>query len=102
MNQPIHTTIKPIVKTAPGHFELTWEHVERFVSASVGTPVGGAEFPIQFFCARLSSQTFSELAIALEIILQCRTFSPGMFERDENGRWKRAGENPGHENTEGC
>ena len=99
MNQPIHTTIKPIVKTAPEHFELKWSHTERFTAASV---VGGSDLPIQVLCARLSSQTFAELAVALEIILQCQTFSPGVFEKNENGRWQRAGENPKHANLEGC
>lgn len=102
MNQPIHTTIKPIIKAAPERFELKWSHTERFTAASAGTSVGGSDLPIQVFCARLSNQTFAELATALEIILQCRTFSPGVFERDENGRWRRAGKNPKHANTEGC
>lgn len=100
MNQPIHTTIKPIVKTAPERFELKWGHTERFIAA--GTSVGGSDLPIQVFCARLSNQTFAELAVALEIILTCQTFSPGVFEKDESGRWQRAGDNPKHDNTKGC
>lgn len=88
MRQPIHTTIKPVVK-APKRFELTWAMIEELRRQAI-----------------IASKNYYETLIedhdALEIILQCQTFSPGVFERDENGRWRRAGENPKHANMEGC
>lgn len=91
MNQPIHTTIKPIVKTAPERFELTWEMIER-ISQANAIPTFWLPGP----------NPCDPMSFALGIILQCRTFSPGVFEKNENGRWQRAGENPKHANLEGC
>lgn len=74
-------------------FELKWQHIERLQAAAASTTVGGSDAPIQIFCRRLTDQTFSELATALEIILRCKTFAPGVFECDELGRWRRVVEN---------
>lgn len=101
MNQPIHTTIKPAVKAAPERFELTWEMIEYFKSASVF--VRASTFDVALTKEQPSSlQAVVDTAVALEIVLQCRTFSPGVFERKENGVWQRAGETQKHDNAEGC
>lgn len=99
MNQPIHTTIKPIVKTAPERFELTWSMIESLCSSCAWAnnglvAVSGIHLT--------NGQTVQEAAVALEIILVCRTFAPGVFEKNEDGRWQRAGANPKYDNVEGC
>lgn len=99
MNQPIHTTIKPIVKTAPERFELTWGMIESLCGSPARTDGNSVSVYGVFL---LNGQTVQDMATALTIVLTCRTFAPGMFEKDENGRWQRAGENPEHTNLEGC
>lgn len=99
MSQPIHETIKPTIKAAPERFELAWEMIETLSRADVSSK--GTLWAEVVGTWNLSNHR-NNMATALEIILQCRTFSPGVFERDENGRWRRAGKNPKHANTEGC
>lgn len=98
--QPIHDTIKP--KTQVERFELKWEMVEYLTSKNISVQAYGLSFIVGETHTTISNKIAEAAAVALEIILQCRTFSPGVFERKENGVWQRAGETQKHENTEGC
>jgi hypothetical protein len=86
MNQPIHETLKPEV--APERFELTWEMIEELQRQ-------------EMIASENSCKIFNDSKDALGIILQCRTFSPGLFEK-KDGVWRRAGETQKHYNAEGC
>ena len=100
MNQPIHTTIKPAIKAE--RFELTWAMIEYLTSEHIRTNADNFYMIVQEAHTTVSNKILHRAATSLEIILQCQTFSPGVFEKNENGRWQRAGTNPKHDNTEGC
>lgn len=99
MNQPIHTTIKPIAKTAPERFDLTWVMIESLCGSAARADGNSVSVYGVFL---LNGQTAQDMATALTIVLTCRTFAPGVFEKNENGRWQRAGANPKYDNVEGC
>lgn len=100
MRQPIHTTIKP--KTQVERFELAWRVIELFLSTKCQKNFSNG-IQVDLGKSYAGHQVNADyVATALEIILQCRTFSPGVFERKENGVWQRAGETQKHDNAEGC
>lgn len=84
-SQPIHETLIPEDK--PERFELTWSIIECLDMAFVFT--SGNKIIVRTAPTKLYHH--DDLAIALEIILQCKTFSPGLFEK-RSMRWVRAGE----------
>lgn len=89
--QPIHETIKLTNKNRAERFELTWEMVDFLTSKNISVQAYGLSFIVGDTHTTISSKSADGFAIALEIILQCRTFKPGVFEK-KNGRWQRAGE----------
>ena len=89
-SQPIHETIKisnPKNAREGERFELTWSMIKALTCAAVSAN-GNL---ITVFSQRTTSKTFNDMAIALEIILQCKTFSPGFFEK-KKFNWVRVGD----------
>lgn len=87
MSQPIHETLVP--KERPKRFELTWAMIERLRNSAVSE----GYHSLIVYSNDTISNSLEQLATALEIILQCKTFGPGVFEL-RGYRWQRAGELP--------
>ena len=99
LKQPIHATLKPQAK--PERFELTWNTIRYLSSDHVYVEEQDSALRVSSRHLAFLDEMRNRAATALEIILQCRTFSPGLFER-VNGKWQRAGSESKHENLEGC
>lgn len=70
-------------------FELTWKMIEGFKEVKVASHSAATRVEV-FYIGIPPKISYSDMATALEIILQCQTFAPGVFEETNNG-WRRAG-----------
>lgn len=99
MSQPIHTKLKPQAK--PKRFELTWNVIRYLTSDHIIVEERDSALFVSSRHLTFLDEMRKQAATTLEIILQCHTFSPGLFER-VNGKWQRAGSESKHANMEGC
>lgn len=85
----------------PERFELTWNMIRYLSSDHICVEEQDSALRVSSRHLAFLDEMWHRAATALEIILSCHTFSPGLFER-VNGVWQRAGSEPTSKNMEGC